>query len=684
MMKKFPWFETILVIIVMSISLYAAFSDAQNLPQRWFMRDDAYYYFKVAQNISEGRGSTFDGINPTNGYHPLWMAVCVPIFALARFDLILPLRILLLVMSGLSVATGILLYRFLAKVFAPFIGALAAIYWVFDTTILNNVYRQGLETGIAAFFIVLFLYKLYDFESTWRRNGFSRQQLATLALLAALTMFSRLDLIFFAGMAGLWIVFRGHALRYYLPLDIVAIIFSVLFAFTTKFGFPEYFEHTNAAMTMVGVALFIRLPAAYFLGLHQNPSAEKPSKTLAKLAVFALVSSAAISVVMLVVARVMDFDAMPRTVLAMDAVFSFLFIGATRFLHRDLHTASSQPKTDTPIRALQTNWKQWLIEGSLYYGIVAGLLGVYMLWSKFAFGTFSPVSGQIKRWWGSFITSFYGKYPQDTLTFFGVNTKGDGAAWQPISEIFGKWSAKLTFLNPDGNTRYVIVIVAAALIFHLILRTDKQKARTAIARLGILPLFTGCFLQVISYNALGYSAEKYWYWIGELIAIVLAASLFTGMVTRLVPASSVKQIVAWSIVAVLGLSSSLSFWDIIKTDMPHGHWQEDAAFVDIIPILEANTEPGSIIGLTGGGNTGYFIHDRTIVNMDGLINSQPYFESLKDRTAGAYLESTGLDYVFANKYILESQPYKGMFDAYLTDTGIELGGNVLMKYGRAQ
>jgi len=101
-MKRFPWFETILITIVMSISLYAALSDAQNLSWHWFIRDDAYYYFKVAQNISEGQGSTFDGINPTNGYHPLWMLICVPIFALARVDLILPLRILLLVMSGLS------------------------------------------------------------------------------------------------------------------------------------------------------------------------------------------------------------------------------------------------------------------------------------------------------------------------------------------------------------------------------------------------------------------------------------------------------------------------------------------------------------------------------------------------------------------------------------------------------
>ena len=52
-MKRFHWFEILLVTIVMVISLYAALSDSQNLSWRWFTRDDAYYYFKVAQNISE-------------------------------------------------------------------------------------------------------------------------------------------------------------------------------------------------------------------------------------------------------------------------------------------------------------------------------------------------------------------------------------------------------------------------------------------------------------------------------------------------------------------------------------------------------------------------------------------------------------------------------------------------------
>src|SRR5215475_3514123 len=102
MKKQLPWFEIILIVVFMSIQIYAALSDGYNFPNTWFSRDDAYYYFKVAQNISEGHGSTFDGIHPTNGYHPLWMLICIPIFALARFDLILPLRVLLLVMSALT------------------------------------------------------------------------------------------------------------------------------------------------------------------------------------------------------------------------------------------------------------------------------------------------------------------------------------------------------------------------------------------------------------------------------------------------------------------------------------------------------------------------------------------------------------------------------------------------------
>ena len=43
--------------------------------------DDGYYYLRIAQNLAAGLGSTFDGINQTNGYHPLWMLCLVPLAA---------------------------------------------------------------------------------------------------------------------------------------------------------------------------------------------------------------------------------------------------------------------------------------------------------------------------------------------------------------------------------------------------------------------------------------------------------------------------------------------------------------------------------------------------------------------------------------------------------------------------
>jgi hypothetical protein len=54
---------------------------------RWRLdlyEDDAYYYLGVARSIAEGHGSTFTGLVETNGYHPLWLGVLVPLAAAFR------------------------------------------------------------------------------------------------------------------------------------------------------------------------------------------------------------------------------------------------------------------------------------------------------------------------------------------------------------------------------------------------------------------------------------------------------------------------------------------------------------------------------------------------------------------------------------------------------------------------
>jgi hypothetical protein len=60
-----------IAVIVIILHLFLPFSD-ENLVLNWFITDDAFYYFKIAQNIVEGKGISFDGITITNGFHPLW------------------------------------------------------------------------------------------------------------------------------------------------------------------------------------------------------------------------------------------------------------------------------------------------------------------------------------------------------------------------------------------------------------------------------------------------------------------------------------------------------------------------------------------------------------------------------------------------------------------------------------
>ena len=114
--------------------------------------------------------------------------------------------------------------------------------------------------------------------------------------------------------------------------------------------------------------------------------------------------------------------------------------------------------------------------------------------------------------------------------------------------------------------------------------------------------------------------------------------------------------------------------------MTYNEWKSTDPNNDLAEFLEANTEPGSIIGFTGGGNAGYFVQDRTVINMDGLINSYTYFQLLQDKKAGEYLANEGMDYILANSDLLNQFPYKGQFAPYIEWMDVRYGGKDLVRY----
>jgi hypothetical protein len=667
MKKPFPWFEVVLIIVFLSATVFAALSDAYNLPNRWFIRDDAYYYFKVAQNISEGRGSTFDGIHLTNGYHPLWLLVCIPIFALARFDLILPLRVLAFVTGALQAGTAILLYRLVRRAVSTPAAIVVASYWAFNTYILLFLYKTGVESCIALFLIALLLCMLCQFEAT-RRQGTNRRQIAALGIVGLLVALGRLDLIFFALIVGIWIVFRDSPMRYLVPLDILAVVTAVITAFLARLGFGAYYDTANLTLIVVGVALLIKMPALYLLRLYEPPAGWKPIKIVGRLVLATVAGSLALAAVLLGAGALHLLGPVSRTVLLLDGALSFASILVIRAAAFAFRLNRKHESVTSPLDQVRERGRTWLAEGSLYYGIVGGGLVAYMLWSRLVFGTFTPVSGQIKHWWGTFTHSIYGSSADSWLTFFAANPFSDFNAWAPPTNILSDWSDRLLYKGSAGfggahwQQGFLWMLLACLVLVSTIPLIRRKKSIRAVILASMIPLFVGSWLQILAYNVTGYASPKEWYWLTEpMLLVILGATLLNIGFDLFFKRWAVTRALVWLLVLGYAIRAGYGYWGDAYALNPYGEHPPGTAYTDVIPFLETSTAPGAVIGMTGGGNIGYLMPTRTIVNMDGLINSNEYFVALQSGTAPDYLYNTGMRYVFANPNLLEANPYRGQF-----------------------
>jgi len=678
LLSKIP-VEKIIFLLVVLASVYVVFSPVDSL-MNWYSQDDAFYYFKTAQNLTEGYGLSFDRIGLSSGFHPLWMLVCIPIFALARFDLILPLRILALVSILLTAGSSVLIYRLLKDRLSPFISLFFSLLWGFSRPIFAMTAVSGMESGISAFFVIFLLYLVVQYRE--KNTG----KLWQIGIVATLAILSRLDNIFLAAFIGIWLLFKPGWLRSLVIFDILAAVISAFLGAFIRLGFGDlYAQYLDATKVMVVLAPILHLITFYILGLYGTSKPYPIWKEFLRILAAVSIVSIILFGSMFVLQTTHVLNGFPRTVIIWEWVFSLVFT----ILIRSGYLALSKSKHFLPLHTdeskLGLQWRTWLRDGFWYALPIGSTLAVYMGFNRIYFGVWTPVSGQIKHWWGTLIT-VYGRPIDSIPAFFGISNTLLSGPWKLllwfqnafVDDIYFWFN--ITNRNNFNLIIYLLSIPGLLIACYLLIRYWKNISAN-VERFAVLPLFAGCLIQIVQYTGTRYVNMRTWYWVTEaVLSIILTAILagaFQEIFNKWFRNIKFQKAVEIFLVSVLIINFEIN---IISLVPPFIVESQRGVYIHDIHELEAATQPGDIIGSTGGGSIAYFIQDRTIVNLDGLMNSVEYYNLSQEFHQNEYFAEIGMQYVYASYNIITlSEPYVIIFENHVEPVGL-IGETTLFRY----
>ncbi|MCD4752411.1 MAG: hypothetical protein K8R40_05015 [Anaerolineaceae bacterium] len=627
----------------------------------FFNIDDAFYYFQVAKNATIGLGLSFDGIARGNGYHPLWMLVCLPVFSLSKIDLWLPLRILVIIQSLFHAATGLIIYKLLSKYISHPISLLLETFWLFSKTIFLRSGSIGLETGINMFFISLFLYYLSDWDQKLISNHQKRYSYyLCLGLLASFTLMARLDNIFLLCFTGLWVGLKDSGIDRKLVLaDLFIAGASVVFSYIIHLGLSNLYFKFIPNIKILVITSMIIFPSIHFLfGLYKT---EKPSTNNYFQTILRHFLSLFSGFVVLFLSLYIIFPKGGYS--RYSLIIQSLVFGAFSFILKTINfsSARSEERNNSPIPiqsslflTLKTvKWNDLLVQGISYFGPVFFSLFSFLLFNHFYFGTSMPISGKIKSWWGEYFT-VYGHPARNFFEFFGLHEKG---AWDLVANPFRQFSLWFSSMSRLSSQDIFIGLSISSLVIIIIITIFSSRFRQNIHLFMLAPVTVAILFHVGYYTMTGYVGYRSWYWTIEYLFLLLVMGLLLDSLLFKVQQLKVGKTI---IVTVSGIFISLIFFNFINFNLQRFPFSpnEPTPYLTNMNNLTSCTEDGSLIGMTGGGMEAYFIINHTIINLDGLINGSEYYEHLINMTIDDYLEDINLDYVFGTEdMLLNSEPY---------------------------
>lgn len=169
--------------------------------------DDMFYYLKIAEHLANGRGVTFDGETPTNGFHPVYLFVLTPLFRLfPHADPAFFVHIALSLLSLATVGTGFWIYAILKNVTHHTAALFALTAWLFNPFVIG-ITLSGVEAAIATFMLATSTWAALKLRSRWVDHTPKGHEFALMGGIFGIACLCRTDSVFFVLTLGsaLWI-----------------------------------------------------------------------------------------------------------------------------------------------------------------------------------------------------------------------------------------------------------------------------------------------------------------------------------------------------------------------------------------------------------------------------------------------------------------------------------------------
>lgn len=192
----------------------------------WLLYDDAYYYARMALGWYHGEGFSFNGVEQTNGFQPLWMLLSAFLACLALGSLKPFFVIYVAAVALINVATICWFHR----LYRDQLGAVAA--WLVPLFLMascQQIFGWGMETLLAMPALYYLVARLLDAHWAPRQYWLAGSALAWLFLV-------RLDSLVLLPLLGLWSLRRYQAHL----TDLLALALPVLLTAACYFLLNQY------------------------------------------------------------------------------------------------------------------------------------------------------------------------------------------------------------------------------------------------------------------------------------------------------------------------------------------------------------------------------------------------------------------------------------------------------------